>query len=109
MEVTALLNQVFQVVKLKPSVRKFYGRPHSGVSKWAGTRYFYPCIVRAEITETPPPPKLAVVKTTSTIGLWNIFHKKLMITSIAEFSHSNQQLRHDQVDGIFPVLKITLP
>jgi hypothetical protein len=23
------------------------------------------------------------------IGLWNIFHKKLMITSIAEFSHSN--------------------
>jgi hypothetical protein len=42
MEVTALLNQVFQVVKLKPSVRKFYGRPHSGVSKWAGTRYFYP-------------------------------------------------------------------
>ena len=66
------------------------------------------CIVPAEITE-PPPPKIAVVKTTSTIGLWNIFHKKLMITSIAEFSHSNQQLRHDQVDGIFPVLKITLP
>jgi hypothetical protein len=30
-----------------------------------------------------------MVKTTSTIGLWNIFHKKLMITSIAEFSHSN--------------------
>jgi hypothetical protein len=24
------------------------------------------------------------------IGLWNIFHKKLMITSIAEFSHSNR-------------------
>jgi hypothetical protein len=23
-------------------------------------------------------------------GLWNIFHKKLMITSIAEFSHSNR-------------------
>ena len=46
------------------------------------------CIVPAEITE--PPPKLAVVKTTSTIGLWNIFHKKLMITSIAEFSHSNR-------------------
>jgi hypothetical protein len=36
------------------------------------------------------PTKLAVVKTTSTIGLWNIFHKKLMITSIAEFSHSNR-------------------
>jgi hypothetical protein len=36
------------------------------------------------------PPKLAVVKTTSTIGLWNIFHKRLMITSISEFSHSNQ-------------------
>jgi hypothetical protein len=34
--------------------------------------------------------KLAVVKTTGTIGLWNIFHKKLMITSIAEFSHSNR-------------------
>jgi hypothetical protein len=47
------------------------------------------CIVPAEITE---PPKLAVVKTTSTwsTGLWNIFHKKLMITSIAEFSHSNR-------------------
>jgi hypothetical protein len=24
------------------------------------------------------------------IGLWNIFHKKLMITSIAEISHSNR-------------------
>jgi hypothetical protein len=23
-------------------------------------------------------------------GLWNIFHKKIMITSIAEFSHSNR-------------------
>jgi hypothetical protein len=45
------------------------------------------CIVPAEITE---PPKLAVVKTISTIGLWNIFHKKLMIMSIAEFSHSNR-------------------
>ena len=34
------------------------------------------CIVPAEITE---PPKLAVVKTTSTwsTGLWNIFHKKI--------------------------------
>jgi hypothetical protein len=31
-----------------------------------------------------------VVKTTITIGLWNNFHKKLMIASIAEFSHSNQ-------------------
>jgi hypothetical protein len=43
--------------------------------------------------------------------LWNIFHKKLMITSIAEFSHSNRTtaFSHDQVDGIFPVLKITLP
>jgi hypothetical protein len=30
------------------------------------------------------PPKLAVVKTTSTIGLRNIFHKKLMITSMEE-------------------------
>ena len=64
------------------------------------------CIVPAEITE-PPPPKLAVVKTTSTIGLWYSFHKKLMITSIAEFSHSNRKtaFSHDQVDGIFPVLK----
>jgi hypothetical protein len=71
------------------------------------------CIVPAEITEPPAPPtkKLAVVKTTSTMGLWNIFHKKLMITSIAEFSHSNRKtaFNHDQVDGIFPVLKITLP
>jgi hypothetical protein len=67
------------------------------------------CIVPAEITE--PTPKLAVVKTTSTIGLWNIFHKKLMITSVAEFSHSNRTtaFSHDQVDRIFPVLKITLP
>jgi hypothetical protein len=47
----------------------------------------------------------------STIGLWNAFHKKLMITSIAEFSHSNRKtaFSHDQVDGIFPVLKIILP
>ena len=39
------------------------------------------------------------------------FHKKIMITSIAEFSHSSQTtaFSHDQVDGIFPVLKITLP
>jgi hypothetical protein len=59
----------------------------------------------------PQNAKLAVVKTTSTIGLWNIFHKKSMITSIAEFSHSNQTtaFSHDQVDRIFPVLKITLP
>jgi hypothetical protein len=44
-----------------------------------------------------------VVNTTGTIGLWNIFHKKLMITSIAEFSHSNRTtaFSHDQVDGIF--------
>ena len=49
------------------------------------------CIVPAEITEPPPPPpRLAVVKTTSTIGLWNIFHKKLVVTSIAEFSHTNR-------------------
>jgi hypothetical protein len=36
---------------------------------------------------------------------------KLMITSIAEFSHSNRttEFSHNQVDGIFPVLKITLP
>ena len=63
------------------------------------------CIVPAEITE--PPPKLAVVKSTRTIDWWNIFHKKLMITSVAEFSHSNQTtaFSHDQVDGIFPVLK----
>jgi hypothetical protein len=69
------------------------------------------CIVPAEITEPHPHPKLAVVKTTSTMGLWNIFHKKILITSIAEFSHSNRKtaFSHDQVDGIFPVLKITLP
>ena len=32
-----------------------------------------------------------------------------MITSIAEFSHSNptNAFSHDQVDGIFPILKIT--
>jgi hypothetical protein len=59
------------------------------------------------LTSGPEPPKkLAVVKTTSTIGLWNIFHKIIMITSIAEFSHSNRKtaFSHDQVDGIFPVL-----
>jgi hypothetical protein len=68
------------------------------------------CIVPVEITE-PSQKKLAVVKTTGTIGLWNIFHKKIMITSIAEFSHSNRTtaFSHDQVNGIFPVLKITLP
>ena len=84
----------------------------AGVSKWAGTRYFYPSeIVYSTGRNYWTPPKLAVVKTTSTIGLWNIFHKKLMITSIAEFSHSNRKtaFSHDQVDGIFPVLKITLP
>ena len=69
------------------------------------------CIVPVEITEPLLKKKLAVVKTTGTIGLWNIFHKKLMITSIAEFSHSNRTtaFSHDQVDGIFPVLEITLP
>jgi hypothetical protein len=68
------------------------------------------CIVPVEITE-PSQKKLAVVKTTGTIGLWNIFHKKIMITSIAEFSHSNRTtaFSHDQVNGIFPGLKITLP
>jgi hypothetical protein len=85
----------------------------AGVSKWAGTRYFYPSKIVYSIGRNywTPPPKLAVVKTTSTIGLWNIFHKKLMITSIAEFSHSKRKtvFSHDQVDRIFPVLKITLP
>ena len=84
----------------------------SGVSKWAGTRYFYPSeIVYSTGRNYWTPPKLAVVKTTSMIGLWNIFHKKLMITSIDEFSHSNRKpaFSHDQVDGLFPVLKITLP
>ena len=87
----------------------------SGVSKWPVPGTFTrlrSCIVPAEITDHPlPPPILAVVKTRSTIGLWNIFHKKLMITSIAEFSHSNRKtvFSHDQVDGIFPILKITLP
>ena len=83
---------------------------YTGVSKWAGTfTRLRSCIVPVEITE--PPKKLAVVKTTGTIGLWNIFHNKLMITSIAEFSHSNRTtaFNHDQVDGIFPVLKITVP
>jgi hypothetical protein len=63
----------------------------TGVSKWAGIRYFYPSeIVYSTGRNYWTPPKLAVVKTTSMIGLWNIFHKKLMITSIAEFSHSNR-------------------
>ena len=48
------------------------------------------CIVPAEITE---PPKIRGGQNHTevrwSIGLWNIFHKKLMITSIAEFSHSN--------------------
>ena len=62
-----------------------------GISKWAGTRYFYPSeIVYSTGRNYWTPPQLAVVKTTSTIDLWNIFHKKLMITSIAEFSHSNR-------------------
>jgi hypothetical protein len=72
------------------------------------------CIVPAEIIE---PPKLSVVRRPTSviflsgqwkfqnyrpIDLWNIFHKKLMITSIAEFLHSNQTtaFSHDQVDGI---------
>ena len=51
------------------------------------------CIVPAEITESPKISSgqnhnLAQVRWS--IGLWNIFHKKLMITSIAEFSHSNR-------------------
>ena len=50
------------------------------------------CIVPAEITE---PPKISSGQNHKydgrwPIGLWNIFHKKLMITSIAEFSHSNR-------------------
>ena len=67
------------------------------------------CIVPVEITDPHPPKKiLAEVKTTGTIGLWNIFHKKLTITSIAEFSHSNRTTAFSH-DGIFPVLKIALP
>ena len=42
----------------------------AGVSKWAGTRYFYP-------------PEIVY-------STGRNFHKKLMITSIAEFSHSNR-------------------
>jgi hypothetical protein len=64
-----------------------------GVSKWAGTRYFYPSeVVYSTGRNYWTPPKLAVVKTQVrwSIGLWNIIHKKLMITSIAEFSHSNR-------------------
>ena len=45
------------------------------------------CIVPAEITE---PPKISGGQNHKYDGLWNIFHKKLMITSIAEFSHSNR-------------------
>ena len=64
---------------------------YAGVSKWAGTRYFYPLeIVYSTGRNYWTPPKLAVVKTTSTMVDRNIFHKKLMITSIAEFSHSNR-------------------
>jgi hypothetical protein len=44
------------------------------------------CIVPAEITE---PPKISGGQNHKN-GLWNIFHKKLMIMSIAEFSHSNR-------------------
>ena len=53
------------------------------------------CIVPAEITE---PPKISggqnnnLAQVRWSIGLWNIFHKKLMITSIAEFSHSNRTI-----------------
>ena len=86
--------------------------PVAEISKWAGTWYFYLSeIVYSTGRNYWTPPKLTVVKTTSTIDLWNIFHKKLMITSIAEFSHSNRTtvFSHDQVDGIFPVLIITIP
>jgi hypothetical protein len=44
------------------------------------------CIVPAEITE---PPKISGGQNHKYDRLVDIFHKKLMITSIAEFSHSN--------------------
>ena len=66
----------------------------SEVSKWAGTQYFYPSeIVHSTGRNYWTPPKLVVVKTTSTMvddRLVKYFYKKLMITSIAEFSHSNR-------------------
>ena len=70
------------------------------------------CIVPAEITDPPPPPQYKRwSKPQVRLDCGIFFIKKLMITSIAEFSHSNRKtaLSHDQVDGIFPVLKITLP
>ena len=48
------------------------------------------CIVSAEITEPPQNQRWSKPQVRQSIGLWNIFHKKLMITSIAEFSHSNR-------------------
>ena len=48
------------------------------------------CIVPAEITEPPQNWRWSKPQVRWSIGLWNIFHKKLMITSIAEFSHSNR-------------------
>ena len=48
------------------------------------------CIVLAEITEPPQISGGSKPQVRWSIGLWNIFHKKLMITSIAEFSHTNR-------------------
>ena len=107
-------------------VRQF-SPPITEISKWVGTWYFYPSEIVYSTGRNYWTPKIiggpmacgqwflcldsGNFKTTSPIGLWNIFHKKLMITSIAEFSHSSQTtaFSHDQVDGIFPVLRITLP
>jgi hypothetical protein len=65
----------------------------SGVSKWAGTRYFYPPEIVYSTGRnywTPQNYRWSKPQVRWSIGLWNIFHKKLMITSIAEFSHSNR-------------------
>ena len=48
------------------------------------------CIVPTEITESSKISGGSKPQVRWSIGLWNIFHKKLMITSIAEFSHSNR-------------------
>ena len=48
------------------------------------------CIVPAEITEPHQNYRWSKPQVRWSIGLWDIFHKKFMITSIAEFSHSNR-------------------
>ena len=62
----------------------------AGVSKWSGTRYFYPSeIVYSTGKNYWTPENLRWSKPQVRLACGIFFIKKLMITSIAEFSHSN--------------------